>query len=173
MPAHAARHVEIDHCVRLANIAPLLVQLAAAPPLPRPATQPLHTVEIEVNIANQQNAIEAGIEKLGQPSPLACPECHGVLRTWEDGRIKRFRCHTGHAYSAASLVAAVRESVEESLWTTLRSIEESVMLLRQLASEGEGTFAEDYAVKAARAEGYTDRLRELLTRLDEFTVQQP
>jgi len=54
-------------------------------------------IEIEVNIAKEQKALEAGVLQLGEPSNYACPECHGVLLQRKEGSIWRFRCHTGHA----------------------------------------------------------------------------
>jgi two-component system chemotaxis response regulator CheB len=109
MPEHALRAVAVDHRVPLREIAPLLVQLTAEPVADtREAAQPRH-VEIEVEIAREQDPLRAGVEGLGAPSAIACPECHGVLREWnEEGRL-RFRCHTGHAYSAGSLLAHMRE----------------------------------------------------------------
>jgi two-component system chemotaxis response regulator CheB len=58
--------------------------------------------------------------------------CHGVLlQLKEAGRI-RFRCHTGHAYSVESLLTAIDEAIEESLWNAFRSVEEGRLLLQQI-----------------------------------------
>ena len=51
------------------------------------------------------------------------------------GGVPRFRCHTGHAYSINTLLAEVTEFVGEALWTAIRAIEESAMLLSQMARE--------------------------------------
>jgi two-component system, chemotaxis family, protein-glutamate methylesterase/glutaminase len=50
----------------------------------------------------------------------------------KEGGVPRFRCHTGHAYSINTLVAEVTEMVEHDLWSALRAIEESAMLLDHL-----------------------------------------
>jgi len=63
----------------------------------------------------EENPIDAGLERVGEPSRFACPECHGVLLQLKEGSRFRFRCHTGHAYSVASLLAAISEGSEESL----------------------------------------------------------
>ena len=52
----------------------------------------------------------------------------------KEGDRLRFRCHTGHAFSINSLLAELTEDIEQSLWTSIRSIEESTMLMRHLAS---------------------------------------
>ena len=60
MPRSAIQHVSVDHVVRLAALGPLLVELAATP-LSAPATRQVpQSLEVEVNIARGQNAIDAG-----------------------------------------------------------------------------------------------------------------
>jgi len=133
MPANAARHVAIDHCVPIAEMAPLLTQLASGPlqEAPRPETPP--ALEVEVDIAKERNPIDAGVQQIGSPSLIACPECHGVLLKVADDGLLRFRCHTGHAYSVETLIAAIGEGIEATLWAGVRSLEEAQILLKQLA----------------------------------------
>ncbi len=90
-------------------------------------------IEIENKIAREENALEVGVLELGGPSLYACPECHGVLLQITDVLPLRFRCHTGHAYSFESLLAANEEGVEDALWNAIRAIEESAMLMRHIA----------------------------------------
>jgi two-component system, chemotaxis family, protein-glutamate methylesterase/glutaminase len=71
--------------------------------------------------------------QLGELSPFTCPECHGVLLQLQDGGITRFRCHTGHAFSANFLLDDLGESIEQTLWSTIRGIEENMLLLQHLA----------------------------------------
>jgi two-component system, chemotaxis family, protein-glutamate methylesterase/glutaminase len=134
MPQSAIDHVEVDHVVGLADLAPLLVELTRAPTEPWTGESVPVEVEVEVKIAKEHNPVDAGLEQIGQPSPFACPECHGVLLQFKDASRLRFRCHTGHAYSIDSLVAAVSEGVEESLWIAVRSLEEAGLLLQMLAA---------------------------------------
>ena len=47
----------------------------------------------------------------------------------------RFRCHTGHAYSAESLAAAVFEGIEDTMWAAVRALDEGGSLLEQMAGE--------------------------------------
>jgi|SRR5215510_2306774 len=133
MPANAARHVAIDYCVPIAEMGSLLTQLADSP-LPgvaHPETPP--ALEVEVDISKERNPIEAGIQQLGAPSSIACPECHGVLLQVVDEGLLRFRCHTGHAYSVETLIAAISEGIEATLWQGVRSLEEAQILLKQMA----------------------------------------
>lgn len=133
MPLSAIRHVNVDHTVRIAELAPLLVHLTAAPlePAEGEVAVPEH-VKIEVNIAREDKAKEAGVFKLGEPSRYACPECHGVLLQVNEGTPVRFRCHTGHAYTIESLLSEMDEMIEDSLWNAIRALEEQAMLIRHL-----------------------------------------
>jgi two-component system chemotaxis response regulator CheB len=117
-------------------MAPLLVELASTPVKEEggaPVSKPMQT---EVNIARGGNALEAGITQWGEPSLYACPDCRGVLRQRKEGTNLRFRCHTGHAYSQEALLAEFAERTEEGLWSALRALEESMLLLRPLATQG-------------------------------------
>jgi len=166
MPDSALRHVKVDHCVPVEEIAPLLARLTGASQEKQGAHQVPEEMEIEVKIAKEDNAIAAGVLKLGDPSSYACPECHGVLlELKKEGRI-RFRCHTGHAYSLESLLAEIGESVEDSLWNAIRSIEEGVLLLRHLAKDleekGENNIARDFLKKAEGAQQRSNLVRQAL-----------
>lgn len=46
--------------------------------------------------------------------------------------MKRFRCHTGHAFSADSLLTTVTENIEDGLYSAIRGVEESIMLLNHM-----------------------------------------
>lgn len=70
--------------------------------------------------------------QLSALSPYICPECHGVLTALQEGQRVRFRCHTGPAFSADALLASLTEKIENSLYNTIRGIEESVLLLNHI-----------------------------------------
>lgn len=42
---------------------------------------------------------------LGKQVPFNCPDCGGVLWEIAEGRFLRYRCHTGHAFTSAVLLA--------------------------------------------------------------------
>ena len=134
MPQSALRHVEVDHVVRLGEVAPLLVRLTATSAGEEGDYPVSEEMETEVKIAGEDSAMESGIIEWGDPSLYACPECHGVLLQLKEGSNVRFRCHTGHAYSVDTLLAEFTERTEEALWSAIRSIEEGVILLRDMAS---------------------------------------
>ncbi len=175
MPQSAVDHVAVDHVVPVAEMGSLLVELMRAP-AQAPARQTVpEGVEVEVKIAKAHNPIAAGLERIGEPSQFACPECHGVLLQLQDGSRLRFRCHTGHAYSIDSLVAAISEGVDESLWNAMRSLEEAGLLLQtiaQLQSE-HGVDVRQMAAQAEEAQLHADEIRVLIGRRKPLTTRRP
>ncbi|MDT5271075.1 MAG: two-component system, chemotaxis family, protein-glutamate methylesterase/glutaminase [Acidobacteriota bacterium] len=155
MPLNALAQVEVDHTLPLAEMPSLLARLSSTHIAEQGGYGMPEDLHIEVKIAMEKNGLEAGVMKLGTPSVFTCPECHGsLLQLKENGRT-RYRCHTGHAYSADSLLVDLTESVEETLWGAIRSIAESVMLLRHMAEhvrESDGSAAERFLLKAREAE---------------------
>ena len=177
MPRSAMRNVEVDYCVPLGGVAPLLVELAAAPAAEKGTPDVPEVMEIEVRIAKEDNALEAGIERLGEPSIFACPECHGVLLQLEEERHMRFRCHTGHAYSPDSLLAEITGTVEDSLWSSIRAIEETVLLMRQMAAHinethEDGGAAELFLARAEEAQRRAELVRQTVMKHEELSEEK-
>lgn len=164
MPLSAIKHVEVDYCVPLSEIAPLLARLAQEPAAEEGVYPVPERMETEVRIALEEKAAESGILKWGEPSLFACPECHGVLLQLAEGSHLRFRCHTGHGYSVESLLAEMAEKTGESLWGSIRAIEEHVMLMRHLAEHlgghEDGAEAEALLQRAREMEQSADLVRE-------------
>jgi two-component system chemotaxis response regulator CheB len=134
MPSSALSHVRVNHTVRLRELGALLVQLTSPAVEKMEAPAVPERMEIEVKIAKEHNPVDTGFERIGTPSAFACPECHGVLLQLEEGGRIRFRCHTGHAYSVESLLAAIGEGIEESMWNAVRALEEGGLLMRRMAA---------------------------------------
>jgi two-component system chemotaxis response regulator CheB len=137
MPASALANVQVDHCLALAEIAPALVRLAGSEPPPKvtkPAPVPAREQAIFEGDQPMQNLAE-----VGQPSALTCPECGGGLWELKDGKPLRYRCHTGHGYSALTLGSAQTEAAEQALWSSVRALQEREILLRRLANVAEAT----------------------------------
>jgi two-component system chemotaxis response regulator CheB len=85
----------------------------------------------EVRIAKEREALEEGILEFGELSPFTCPECHGVLTMLREDMITRFRCHTGHAFSAETLL----ESAAERCFDKAREAHERRAPVREKAIE--------------------------------------
>lgn len=155
MPQSALEQVEVDYTLPLAELAPLLSRLARTSVAEQGGYEVPEDLHIEVKIAMEDNGREAGVTRLGTPSVFTCPECHGMLLQLKENGRTRYRCHTGHAYSADSLLSELTESVEETMWGAIRTIDESVMLMRHMAEhirETDTPAAERFMEKARDAE---------------------
>ncbi|HKO45796.1 MAG TPA: hypothetical protein VJU84_21135 [Pyrinomonadaceae bacterium] len=132
-------------------------------------------LDIEVKIAKQDPAIDQDVRELWEKSSYTCPECHGVLLQLKEGDRARFRCHTGHAFSADTLLADITEGVEESLWTAIRNIEESVMLMRHLAKHvqvHDPSAAKEFLRKAEEAKMRSELIRGAVMDHEELNIDR-
>ena len=137
MPTNALEFVVADHVVPLAQLGPLLVRLTAkpAPAKPKLPADQLDLLKIEFTIAKQGGGFELGIIDKGQLTPFTCPDCHGALTQLIEGKLIRYRCHTGHAYTVSALLSEVTESVESLLYQSMRGLEETTMILQNLGTQ--------------------------------------
>ncbi|RYD98199.1 MAG: chemotaxis protein CheB, partial [Sphingobacteriales bacterium] len=135
LPENALEVMDVDFTLAAADMPPLLAGIVsdAAPKKHQFTKEELKLLKTEVIIASRDGAFEMGIMNMGEFTPFTCPECHGALVQLKEGNIVRFRCHTGHAYTASSLLSEVTESVEGLLWQCMRGLEETDMLLKSIA----------------------------------------
>lgn len=172
MPLHALENVDVDYKLPAAEIGPLLGRLVREEAHAEPAAAPdrLEQMAAELKIAEGADAMDFDVRRFGQFSAFTCPECSGVLTQLTDGTIRRYRCHTGHAYSADALVESATEQVESRLWSAVRSLDETVLLLNQLGEElarsGDTRAAEFCFGKAREAYERSQPLREAALRAE-------
>lgn len=101
-------------------------------------------------------------EQLGIPSVYACPDCHGVLWEVKDGNLLRFRCRVGHSYTAETLNVAMAKGTEDTLWASMRALEENADLLRRMASRADPRAAARYEEEAETCTNHATSIREIL-----------
>lgn len=171
MPESALRHVVVDHVVPVALMGPLLVGLvgpAAASPRPTPAPAGGAVppdLQLEAAIAERVVGTASQADELGHLVPFTCPDCGGNLWEVNHGQVLRYRCHTGHAYTAAALREGSQRKMEETLWVALRMMEERKNLLASLA--GREGLPDDRR--------HTERLEDLkrhVNRMREFLLDE-
>jgi two-component system chemotaxis response regulator CheB len=105
------------------------------------------------------------VARLGALSPFTCPACRGALWEIEEGGHLRYRCHTGHAYTQASLSLEQDLSMESSVFTALRAVEEKAMTLRRMAArwpEHLPRMRQEYEERARELDRSADVLRGML-----------
>jgi len=169
MPQSALRHVEVDHSLPVSELAALLVRLTGEGQRREGKDdmddQELHRLKVEVEVARNERAYQRGILALGEVVPLTCPECHGALVQLREGTQLRFRCHTGHAFTADTLLSGITQSSEDKAYELLRLLEETDILLRRLAQHhhalGDPRTAQVFLDKASEPDQRTAQARAL------------
>jgi two-component system chemotaxis response regulator CheB len=167
MPRSALKYVDVDHCLALPLIPLLLASLAAEPPRAAPST-PADLLAREQALTLSEGDPMEHLEAISKPSTFVCPDCHGAL--WEvlDSRPQRFRCHTGHGFTARTLQDALALAGDEALWNALRSLQEREMLLQTMADQdravGEELSAARLEAAARRLQHQRDMLRGLVEK---------
>ncbi|MFE1748643.1 chemotaxis protein CheB [Coleofasciculus sp. H7-2] len=132
MPRSAIENVEVDYILPLSAIAPTLVSLAQEPVVEEGEDSVTDEIEIESEIAELDMAALHKDDRPGTPSGFGCPDCGGTLWELRDGQLIRFRCRTGHAFSAETLLAEQSEALETALWNAFRALEERAALSRRM-----------------------------------------
>jgi len=153
MPQNAVRNVKVDHCLPIAEMGRLLETLVRehagkSKPVPK-------DVRTEAQIAERVLSDVGEVNRLGNQVPYNCPNCGGVLWQVTDSDMPRYRCHTGHSFTVPALLASQSEKIEETLWVSLRMLEERKNLLN-------GTQNKAAIERAKDTQVHIDRIRAIL-----------
>jgi two-component system chemotaxis response regulator CheB len=121
MPLSVLKNMEINFSVRLSEIGNTVASLAQLYPSEIDAPP---DVIAEAKIAERQATGIDKVKTLGQQSVFTCPDCGGALWQITNGKISEYRCHVGHSFSEGHLKIRKRETLETTLYTALRILEE-------------------------------------------------
>ena len=168
MPMSVLNNMEVDYCIRLAQMGEVIAGITKTDPEEKPAP---HDVILESEIAERVVVDYDNVKQLGEKSIYACPDCGGGL--WNinkggegQGKFDRYRCHIGHSYSEKDLVIKQSEIFETTLWTALRIMEERRNLLKKLENDhakiGLSSIAESYREKADGIQKHVNRMKDIL-----------
>ena len=169
MPQSAIDHAGVDWCLPCAEIGPALLAVASGTPAPASAAQPLPPapswIAVENRFARGVGNMEQ-LEKIATPSTFTCPECQGTLWELHGQKPQRFRCHTGHSFTAKMLGELQHDKAEDAIWAAVRALQEKEKLYLNLAAKAQawlhpGT-ASEYAAKARQAGEQADVLKRAL-----------
>lgn len=150
MPENALRAVEADHCVPLAEIPQLLVQLSSSSQTKPSRAQAPGSPSLQFEADADLGDVGA-LETVADPSSFLCPDCGGSLWQMRGEGPPRFRCRVGHGHSIESLRSSQEPNVEQALWAAARSLEDHAALSRRLADSWRNRRAEDVVKHFMRA----------------------
>jgi two-component system chemotaxis response regulator CheB len=167
MPASALRAVPAATVACLDRLAQAIVDAVHQPIKGGPMGADKRPIEIEAQIALTGISSPALLDQLGKRSTLTCPDCGGVVWEVSDTAPLRYRCHTGHAFTEASLDAAQKADLEDALWTSVRRVEERAALAASRARAAE-TQGDEARAQSERA--LSGKLRMLEGSLREFIM---
>ena len=133
MPLSALSHVAVDHHCSVDDLGRLLTTLVADPPEPTSvAVAPLLVIESRI----AEGMFTVGdwwrLEQLSAPSGLNCPDCRSALYRLNDQRLLRFRCRSGHGFSAESLLSGQSDARGNLLSSLFGALLEEATLAREL-----------------------------------------
>jgi two-component system chemotaxis response regulator CheB len=168
MPSAASRADHPDAQLPVAEIPGLLTSWLAELPVD---TEPLASepIEKETAVAEVDPRTMHDLDRPGEPAGFGCPDCGGALNRIDEGRLTRFRCRVGHAWSPESLLVKQTEALESALWMALRALEEKAALSTELAQHashgGRAESARRFASGADQARGAAELVRQLVVDL--------
>ncbi|MDB5236060.1 MAG: hypothetical protein JWR44_3053 [Hymenobacter sp.] len=163
MPETALRNVDVDYVVPLAAMGSLLDEITRGT-VPERKDEIPEDLKLEAAIAERVVGTTEDVLKIARPVPLTCPDCGGSLFQVDQGKVLRYRCHTGHAFTADSLLVNASQSLEETLWVAVRMMEERKNLLSSMALRGEG------GPYSAQQEERIEEIKKHINRLREFLL---
>lgn len=121
LPLNGMRSVDIDGAATASGLADLICDFVRAAPASRRSVQ---------------SVVAPDEREFGKPSVFTCPDCKGTL--WElDREVLRYRCRTGHAFSAHTFLSMQDDVTESGFWAAVRALEERRDLLRKVAKRAE------------------------------------
>ena len=171
MPQNALNNAKIDHCLPLTALGPFLASLVRRP-IPKRIAVP-EDVALEAKIAERVLSDVGAVNSLGAQVPFNCPNCGGVLWEMKKGRQLRYRCHTGHAFTASVLMAEQSKKIEETLWIALRMFEERRNLLATMTDPASRGFTQSAAERLKESQIHIERIRTMLLSGSELPTDLP
>ena len=162
MPMSVINNVNVDYRVSITDMGYIIDDLLSKP---RHDDKPIpEDVKIEADITERMVSNIDSLGKIAERSNFSCPDCGGGLWKIKTEAAGRYRCYTGHVYTEKLLLEKQGEGIEESLWVSIRMIEERRNLLLNMAwrNKDNPVAHDDYQQRADIMNTHIDRLKDLL-----------
>ena len=169
MPQSVLNRLEVDYRLPVADMGSLLAQLAERPVSTAPEVP--RELAIEAKITEDMTSTIDQLKQIGDKSDFVCPDCGGGLYAVRNDPAHRYRCYTGHVYTEQLLQDIQGLHLEESVWVSIRMLEERHNLLLLMADHageaGQVLLANAKKQHAAAIEKHVGQLKLLLSKLTE------
>lgn len=127
MPESVLNKIKVDYKATLDTISGIIKQLNDKP-LPEKIPVP-QELQLEADITEKMMTDIDELKKIANHTDFTCPDCGGQLWSIRHDPTHRYRCYTGHVYSERLLAELQSKNIEESLWVSIRMLEEKQNLL--------------------------------------------
>jgi two-component system chemotaxis response regulator CheB len=169
MPLNVMRKIQVDYMAPLDEI-PIIIQNILNNPLPPKIAIP-EELKVEAELTEKLMSDINKLKKIADRSDFVCPDCGGGLWSIKNDPTHRYRCHTGHVYTEKLLQDLQDLKIEETIWVSIRMLEEKRSMLRMLISRksrGEGNETDSVFTLEKRAQDIDEhiiRLKSLVVKL--------
>lgn len=164
MPKNAIAQVEVDYQLPLRNMGGVIAQIVEQPAAS--VDEVPKDIMMEAKIAEQTMSNISNENRLGHLAPMSCPECNGPLWEIDADKVKRYRCHVGHGFTAKALMASQDSALEQALWAAMRTMEERAnlaqVMARKEAEQGRSRSAQMYQERAETSRSHAQIIKKLL-----------
>jgi two-component system chemotaxis response regulator CheB len=163
MPNSVINKLEVDYIDDLHQI-PKTIEELLSKPLPPEVAIP-EELRIEAKITENMMSDIQQLKKIGDQSDFVCPDCGGGLWEIKNDPTHRYRCYTGHVYTENLLQKIQNSKIDESIWVSIRMLEEKVNLLSLMSNRDDQN--EDrrarYGNRIIELNSHIERLKNLLS----------
>lgn len=130
MPQSAIQNVEIDYKLPVTKMGAVINRLVMEET--NGNSDPPKDVKKEIEVA--QTGVYKNSYEPNTGYVYSCPECNGPLSEIKDGTLLRYRCITGHSYTASALLSQQDDVFEAALFAALRILEERANMLERMST---------------------------------------
>ena len=168
IPQSVLNKIKVDYVATLDDI-PLIVEDVLSKPLPLKIDVPAELI-VESEITERLMSNIDDLKKIADRSDFVCPDCGGGLWAIKNDPSHRYRCHTGHVYNEKVLQELQDNKIEESIWVSIRMLEEKQNILRLASGRNETRdntnpgLSSSYAKRIEETGKHIERLKSLLRK---------
>ena len=170
MPNNVLNNVDVDYKVPIADMGYIVSDIHVRRTCSVAGVP--DDVKLEAAITFRMNSDYNEMKVLGEPTPFTCPDCGGILTRINEQEGMRYRCFTGHSFTEHVLVKSQLEALENSIWVSIRMLEERRNLLITMANNGDSNKSsasrQDRLERGEEISVHIERLKKFLLSVGEL-----